>query len=275
MSIQKNLIVIHDLNSEQFSSSKKFLLENTDYQDIILKKFEGYKTINALNPSTDHLVCLHLDLNREVNIHHRISLLANENNICMLNPYDALSEIMDKKNLFISLMQANDIKVPKTIFIDQHRKFGTFEQLDRVIASLKYQPACIIIKPNAGTENYDIASFDLGNDNSQAILDHVNRIQSYDDVLVQQFIAFDMEYKILFLNNVIYSSERLNDRLIKLTLSIVHILKSKVNGSLDNRIFSLDLLIKNDLYYILEANTRPAGIFRQAKHSYDLNFALT
>lgn len=257
------LFLVHDLDEKDLASTIK--------QIKSLKIFKDTKTLNAkylkdniskLPPSQSLIFTVHLSLDHEINTHHSISQLAFEHNIHQLNPYNKIAKIFDDKYLFYALMKANDIEQPLTASIlkksgndkyltEEYSKFTGFNK--------------IMIKPRHGTEKID--SYALENlpnwTNAQEL---IKKITSYDDCLVQEFIDFKHEFKVLYFMGGFYTQAKSNNPNLKIFLDeFIELLKdfALTNKIIMPQVFSLDFLEKPDTKLVLlEANIRPAGIHR-------------
>ena len=115
-----------------------------------------------------------------------------------------------------------------------------------------------------GTESRDQLKLDINK--SQELKQYLNNVHKYDDLLVQELIPITNEKKILCYESNLYCEQKLRTEEIKLINnfnSAVNFYTQKNNIS-TIKIYSLDLInAKQDKLILLEANIRPAGIYKQ------------
>jgi len=257
------LYLVYDLDLKDLQKSIKYLKSLKIFKDVKAINFKTEKEkIYQIKPNNSIIFNVHLSLDQEINTHHSISQIAFENNLFQLNPYNKIAKIFDDKYLFYVLMKANDIKQPFTASIlqksdlnlvlkDEYQKFKSYSK--------------IMIKPRHGTEKIDSLSFDC-EENFINCADLIKKITRYDDCLIQEFIDFKKEFKVLCLMNNFYTIEKIdNPNLKKYIQEIIDILNDFAlnNKIIMPKIFSLDFFEKtNQELVLIEANIRPAGIFR-------------
>jgi hypothetical protein len=132
-----------------------------------------------------------------------------------------------------------------------------------------------ILKPCFGTESIDQYSFNLEDIilKTPGFLEKIALIHQYDSVLIQEKLNFKEEYKIIFLYDNVFSAKALSEKILALCSQLVAAFKdyASFKSEIIPDIFSIDLLelASGDLV-ILEANVRPAGIFKCVEYSYYL-----
>lgn len=235
------------------------------------------------------ILTLHLSLDNEIANHKAISEFAKANDIKELNPYSIAAENMDSKMNFYNLMQANDIKCPETFYISrEYRKDQNqsskltqnnerknkinCEELEKWLKT-NIKNGKIIIKPNHGTEGIDVKCFpkeSYQDDPSNEVNLHIKKILEYDDCLIQEYIEHDREHRVVIFENKILCREKLNQSLINFCLEIYEIINHNLKEDEQILTIAFDILeSKKQSYTALEANARPAAIFK-SKTVYQL-----
>jgi glutathione synthase/RimK-type ligase-like ATP-grasp enzyme len=257
------LYLVYDLDLKNLKQTLNQIKSYKIFKDI---KAINYRTekekLNTLDPSRSCIFSLHLSLDQEINTHHLISQTAFELDLFQINPYNKIAKIFDDKYLFYVLMKANDVKQPLTISVlqksdlsislkEEYPKFKNFKK--------------IMVKPRHGTEKIDSLSFPT-EENFTNASELIKKIIRYDDCLIQEFIEFKKEFKVLcFMGNFYTIDKQSNPYLKKYILEIVDILNDFAlsNKIIMPKVFSLDFFEKeNQELVLIEANIRPAGIFR-------------
>ena len=122
-----------------------------------------------------------------------------------------------------------------------------------------------MVKPRHGTEKIDSLNFETQENFSNA-QDLIKKIIRYDDCLIQEFVDFKKEFKVLcFMNNFYTIEKQSNPYLRKYIQEIIEILNDFAlnNKIIMPKVFSLDFFEKhNQELVLIEANIRPAGIHR-------------
>ena len=230
------------------------------------------------------ILSLHLSLDNEIKNHKLISDHASKLGLKQLNPYDSFAELFDNKFLFYNFMLAQGFKQAKTCYLEKnYSETEIYGALDGFAAS---GMGSFLVKPCSGTESIDQYSFKLKEFSLKldSILEKITMIQKYDSLLIQEKLEFKEEYKIVFLYDNVFSAKALSEKILALCSQLVAAFKDyacfKFGGTACKRansseilpdIFSIDLLelASGDLV-ILEANARPAGIFKCVEYSYYL-----
>lgn len=257
------LYLVYNLELKDLKQTINQIKSYKIFKDIKAINYHTEKEkLNTLDPSRSCIFSLHLSLDEEINTHHLISQTAFEQNIFQINPYNKIAKIFDDKYLFYVLMKANDIKQPLTISVlqksdittclkEEYPKFKNFKK--------------IMVKPRHGTEKIDSLSFETEESFTNAS-ELIKKIIRYDDCLIQEFIEFKKEFKVLCFMNNFYTIEKLsNPYLKKYIVEIIDILNDFAlsNKIIMPKVFSLDFFEKeNQELVLIEANIRPAGIFR-------------
>jgi hypothetical protein len=179
-------------------------------------------------------------------------------------------------------MLAQGFKQAKTYYLEQnYSETEIYNVLDGLAAK---GMDSFLIKPCSGTESIDQYSFKLKESSLKldSILEKITMIQKYDSLLIQEKLEFKEEYKIIFLYDNVFSAKALSEKILALCSQLLSAFKDYVcfksdgiackhvsSGDIMPDIFSIDLLelASGDLV-ILEANARPAGIFKYVKYSY-------
>jgi len=263
----KNLLIVCNLDPQQLQQSIEFLQcfyqRHISENDLSINTLEE-KDFLELKPSTDfkdyELLILHLRLDSEINSHRNISNHATRLNIKQLNPYNSLSELFDNKFKFYNFMLANGFKQAETQLI---KKTAAAEFINR--------HANFILKPCSGTESIDQQEYE--HSSMEQFYKHLQHIQSYDLAIIQEKINFINEYKIIFFKNYVMAAKELNQRILDYCKNFFQLIQNHTNLTQEFpvEIFSLDLLEteENDLIS-LEANARPAGIYKCSNFIYQL-----
>jgi hypothetical protein len=240
------------------------------------------------------ILSLHLSLDNEIKNHKLISDHAFKLGLKQLNPYNSFAELFDNKFLFYNFMLAEGFKQAKTYFLKKDESLSELSATLQALGSdLKSDYHTIlspsirfILKPCFGTESIDQYSFNLEDIilKTPGFLEKIALIHQYDSVLIQEKLNFKEEYKIIFLYDNVFSAKALSEKILALCSQLVAAfkdyasfkseetaLKHASSSEIMPDIFSIDLLelASGDLV-ILEANVRPAGIFKCVEYSYYL-----
>ncbi len=240
----KTLYIVHDLDAKELKNTLEFLKKKLFYQDINLIKLKELKELQ--NYEDLEILTLHLSLDKEIETHQKISNFAKEQGIAELNPYN---DYIDDKFSFYNLMLANDFEQPKTFLIEIQK---SLEGIKEEIKTKK-----LIIKPRHGTENLDVKAFSAYDTELE---NHIQKIHKYDDALVQDYQVFEKEIRIVVIDGKIFSKSSLNNELKALAKEVLEVINLKADQK--TRILALDILKTKNSYMVLEANQRPAGIFK-------------
>jgi hypothetical protein len=159
-------------------------------------------------------------------------------------------------------MKANDLKQPLTVSILQKTDIS-ISLKEEYLKFINIEK--IMVKPRHGTEKIDSQNFETQENFSNA-QELVKKIIRYDDCLIQEFVDFKKEFKVLcFMNNFYTIDKQSNPYLIKYIQEILEILSDFAlnNKIVMPKVFSLDFFEKhNQELVLIEANIRPAGIHR-------------
>jgi hypothetical protein len=106
--------------------------------------------------------------------------------------------------------------------------------------------------------------------NTPEVKQQINKIHKYDDCIIQERININKEFKVLFLQGKLHiskaQSEKASDPALLTELyEVIDLIDdyAKQNQIIMPEIFSLDVLETMDKgYIILEANIRPAALYR-------------
>ncbi|MDA0771828.1 MAG: hypothetical protein O3C63_02685 [Cyanobacteria bacterium] len=268
---QSTLYIIHELDAKQLEASITKLGQLCPYKNFVTVHFDKIETELAtlVDKANAAVLIMHLSLDNEINTHRKISNKILSYGIFQLNPYNKIAKIFDDKYLFYALMMANAVSQPKTWLLekskrsvrgdnnDLHRKY--IEYLNDLLDIHKYKR--YVIKPRCGTENIDCISVD--NLTCTESLEQIEKIQSYDDCILQEAIEFSSEFKVLYLHGKFYAKNQINKPLMAQLNDFLDLLDdyAKTNELIMPEIFSLDVLETMDKGYLfLEANIRPAAI---------------
>jgi hypothetical protein len=279
----RSVFIVCDLNPEYLSSTLDFLnslksLSKT-FSVVLLDEFLSWGRDCA---NSSEILSLHLSLDNEIKNHKLISDHASKLGLKQLNPYNSFAELFDNKFLFYNFMLAQGFKQAKTYYLEKnHSETEIYDVLDGLAAN---GMDSFLIKPSSGTESIDQYSFKLKEFSLKLdfILEKITMIQKYDSLLIQEKLEFKEEYKIIFLYDNVFSAKALSEKILALCSQLLSAFKDYVCFKSDGiarkhasssdimpDIFSIDLLelASGDLV-ILEANARPAGIFKCVKYSY-------
>jgi hypothetical protein len=265
------------LNS--FSSRKSL---SKTFSTVLLEEFLSWR-IDFTNPAVE-ILCLHLSLDNEIKNHKLISDHSFKLGLRQLNPYNSLAEIFDNKFLFYNFMLAEGFKQAKTCYLGKNCSEA---EIYSILESLNTSSIdSFLIKPCSGTESIDQYSFKLKEFplKLDSLLEKITMIQKYDSVLIQEKLEFKEEYKIVFLYDNVFSAKALSEKILAFCLQLLAAFKDyasfKSEGTACKHassseimpdIFSIDLLeLAGGDLVILEANARPAGIFKCVEYFYDL-----
>lgn len=303
--ISSSVFIVCDLDPEHLGLTVDFL-NSYSLKKSLHKIFSVLRLEDFLNWGRDcidlsevdknaevEILSLHLSLDNEIKNHKLISDHALKLGLKQLNPYNSFAELFDNKFLFYNFMLAEGFKQAKTYFITKEESLSELSAtLQTFVSDLKLDyptilisPMRFILKPCSGTESIDQYSFDLEDIilKTPEFLEKIALIHQYDSVLIQEKLEFQQEYKIVFLYDNVFSAKTLSEKILALCSQLLsafkdyarfkseetaHKLASSSNILPD--IFSIDLLeLANGDLVILEANARPAGIFKCVGYSYD------
>lgn len=245
------IYLFYELNRDELANTAAFLeMQLGDTVDFVhsLEALKG----NFKAKQADRFICLHLDLEHEIDTHIKLSEALYKANCNLLNPYTEVAKLADDKFAFYNFCVAQDYSQPKTFRLDDLSKIIK-EDLE------PFSSEDYILKPCHGTEKIDFDKFSI---------EHLEKILSYDSALLQKRIAFQNEYKILYLNKKFYSAVKLNDELLSFCRRFITDLEAYAKEAIE--LISMDILesSKDGELIILEINARPAGMYKQAQYIY-------
>ena len=257
------IVIIHDLErsllSNSISALKKIsLVENIS--TIHKNKFLEISDNSSFDEDTSILV-LHLDLRHEIKNHELISRHAQLLGLGQINQYNPITEIFDNKYKFYQFMIASGLEQLKTKkIISQTEALKIIHDFTSNSSSKNF-----ILKTTHGTESRD--QFHLSekkiNNNFQHIETELNsyltRVLNYDSIVIQEFLDNAETKKILiYMEQIITKNiNEEEENLIKEFISELQEIQHELP-----KIFSLDLLYSESKTIILEANSRPAAIYK-------------
>jgi len=266
----EDVLLVYDLDLSSLEQTLRFL-----------KSFFINKSFNPLKAETfldkgftekySAVLTLHLALDQEINTHRKISAQAELLGLKQLNPYFSLSEIFDNKMRFYEFMLAHGFKQAKTICIEEMMKIEIlYQELLSKELDLNKE---YLLKPCHGTESIGIKSLYF-NEESLKLginLESLTQILDTDLLLIQEKQNFIHEYKIVYFDNYLMSAKSLSSSIIgycKLFINSLRDFSSYLSEPM-NRLFSIDLLeLSENDFIILEANARPAGIYKFSEFVY-------
>ncbi|MCH2227715.1 MAG: hypothetical protein MK033_08070 [Candidatus Caenarcaniphilales bacterium] len=258
------ILIVHELEAKLLNKTVEALSHISLKQNIVTINLEDFlnSSENYFNTNTE-ILFLHFDLNNEISSHQLASKHARRLKLKEINPYNELSEIFDNKFLFYNFMLANGFKQAKSIKIDRTSNITQSINIIQNFAQ-KHNITKLLCKTVHGTESRDQLKLDINK--SQELKQYLNNVHKYDDLLVQELIPITNEKKILCYESNLYCEQKLRTEEIKLINnfnSAVNFYTQKNNIS-TIKIYSLDLInAKQDKLILLEANIRPAGIYKQ------------
>ncbi len=266
------LYIVHNLDAkelEQTTSRLKVLTEFKDVQTLESSKLDEL-TQKIKDKDSAIFLTMHLALDQEIASHQKISGTLLANSLFQLNPYNKIAKIFDDKYLFYALLTANDIKQPYTELIAQGQVINN-EYLEKIQRKLEeHCKKCqgYIIKPRNGTEKIDFMEFE--NLSADLVKERIKKIHKYDDCIVQERIAINQEFKVLYLEGKLHitqsqASKSTDKALFDELYQFVDLIEdhAKLNQIIMPEIFSMDILETMDRgYMILEANIRPGALYK-------------
>jgi hypothetical protein len=269
-----SVFIVCDLDPSYLSSTLEFL----NSLKSLSKTFSVVSIEDFLSWGLDfnlsaEVLCLHLSLDNEIKNHKLISDHAFKLGLKQLNPYNSLAELCDNKFLFYNFMLAQGFKQARTCYLEKNcSKTEIYSILDNLTAS---SMDSFLIKPCSGTESIDQYAFKLKGFSLKldSIIEKITMIQRYDSLIIQEKLEFKEEYKIVFLYDSIFSAKALSEKILAFCLQLLAAFKdyARLKSEFMSDVFSIDLLeLASEDLVILEANARPAGIFKCVKHSYYL-----
>ncbi len=244
------LYVIHELPSDQLQATVDFLAKELATNVSLLRLDQ----ISSL-PSEATTLILHLALDHEIEMHKFISAQLDNIGADQLNAYNLLAEIADDKHKFYEYMRAAEIPQVATVKLSR----GSYD--DNEINNLIFEFASnhsdtgIVMKPVHGTEQIDffmMSEPDLLDIASQ----HAQKVLSYDDLLLQQYISSVAEYRVLYLMGKFYSKSEISSAYKAQLQTMIEALP------LAPKVLAFDILDQSGLLIPLEINIRPAGMFK-------------
>ncbi|MCE2929482.1 MAG: hypothetical protein LW817_07630 [Candidatus Caenarcaniphilales bacterium] len=255
---ETTLYLVHELAEEKLASSADELKTKLGLKAVKTCLLKNLDELLQIDKSQLMIYSTHLSLDKEIVTHQEISSWALKNNIFQLNPYNKIAKIFDDKYLFYVLMVANDILQPYTISLFKKGAYIDGYELDKL-----YQFPELIIKPRHGTENIDTKKIKL----SEFDIEHelISKIRRYDDCLVQEAIDIAKEHKLIYLNGKCFSMLEPSQGLKDIVMEFVDLIDqyASKNEIIMPGIFTMDILeATNNKFYFLEANIRPAAIYR-------------
>lgn len=251
------LFLVHGLDAKILDKTKKALKEKTEFKDVICVDFNNISKLLDYDPKSIYIYVVHLPLDEEINIHKEVSKWAFDHDIYQVNPYNKIAKIFDDKFLFYALMTANEIRQPFTLALHRNNKVLTEDEISKL---MRYER--IVVKPRHGTEKIDFA---ILNSKGLDVNDPaIQKILKYDDCLIQEYIEDPKETKALYLFGDIYIMDDWGAEQKNFTAEIVDVIDNfaSSNQLIMPEIFSIDLMYSKNEILVLEANIRPAAIFK-------------
>ncbi len=241
------MYLIHELAAEQLHDTVKWLYG----QSITLVHVDDIASI----PAAATTLILHLALDHEIDKHKSISAALERQGAKQLNPHDLIAQIADDKYLFYNYMQSAEIPQPATEMVTR----GSYsdDELNNIIFAFatKHSASGVVLKPVHGTEKID---FFMMPDTEllDLAVQHAQKLLSYDDLLLQNYIVTEHEYRVLYFADEYYSPTNLDSSLLPQLESFVKALPSKPH------VIAFDILDQDGVLIPLEMNIRPAAIHR-------------
>ena len=282
-----SVFIVCDLDPEDLSSTLEFL-NSFSSEKSLSKTFTTVLIDEFLSWGRDctnlsEILSLHLSLDNEIKNHKLISDHASKLGLKQLNPYNSFAELFDNKFSFYNFMLAQGFKQAETYFIKKDESLSELSATLHALGSdlkLDYRTILspsirFILKPCFGTESIDQYSFNLEDIilKTPGFLEKIALIHQYDSVLIQEKLNFKEEYKIIFLYDNVFSAKALSEKILALCLQLLSAFKDYAcfKSEFMPDIFSIDLLeLAGGDLVILEANARPAGIFKCVEYFYYL-----
>ncbi len=244
------LYIIHELAADQLVATSEFLATELS-KEIVLCSIDQLSTV----PNEAMTLILHLKLDHEIETHKSISAQLDKLAANQLNPYDLLAEIADDKYKFYEYMRAAE--TPQVATVKLSRGSYSDDEINNLIFEFasNHSDTGIVMKPVHGTEQIDffmMSEPDLLDIASQ----HAQKVLSYDDLLLQQYIHSVAEYRILYLMGKFYSKSQ-----------IPAAYKSQLQNMIEAlpvtpKVLAFDILDQSGVLLPLEINIRPAGMHR-------------
>ena len=120
----------------------------------------------------------------------------------------------------------------------------------------------IVVKPRHGTEKIDLETIE----SIRFDLDHpaIKKIRKYDSCLVQEYIEPDLEFKVLYFSGEFHFPKAIKEDIKDLLDDFLEVIESfgAKNEIIVPQIFTLDIIKSQGKYIILEANIRPAAVYK-------------
>lgn len=264
------ITIVYELNRSALDRTINFLEEKLATKITTIHLGE-LNSIADMDPERE-ILSLHLDLVSEIASHKMISSFANRYKLKQLNPYSKATELVDNKFAFFNLMLANNIRQAETVLLNRDTKAKLSELLTLIQGCCECEK--IIVKPCHGTEKIDVAIFNksafFNEEHLQhQISKHINQILSYDDCIVQQYFESSSEIRVLYLKGCLHSSQKIDQELKELVEEAVEVINYGLDSANQLEAIAFDILetsccasAKNERYLILEANSRPAAMFK-------------
>ena len=233
------LQIIHELDSKELQKTLRFFKDNY-YDEISLCHIDQIS--KELSVDSEILI-LHLSLDEEINTHKIISESLNRIGIKQLNPF---KEIMDDKYLFYNHMLANEIPQAQSLLVSEG------EKADQMIEVVSLNTDKVVVKPRHGTENIDVKVCR----NIKEALAQIEIIHQYDDALIQELVSGE-EKRLLYFKGDIHPKSTSDET--HAVFDAMEVLNHEGNKT---EIVSFDFINSNGILVPIEANARPAGIFK-------------
>lgn len=254
--VKSTLYLVHSLEADKLKASAKALKKITNFKAIKTCHIDNLEDLLNEDKNSIMIYTTHLALDKEIELHKQISNWAFEHNIFQLNPYNKIAKIFDDKYLFYVLMLANEIKQAFTVSLMKRDSVMLGDEREKLDSF-----ANLVLKPRHGTEKIDFAIIE----SRKFELDHpsIKKIKRYDDCLVQEYIDFDKEFKVLYCSGKFYYPKGIKEDLEALLSDFVDVIENFGNRNeiIVPQIFTIDILKSKDQYIILEANIRPAAVY--------------
>lgn len=258
----RQIIIIHDLDACLLGKSIEALRQITctdRVSTLHLDKFLKTSDSLSINSATKILV-LHLDLRDEIKNHELISRHASLLGLDLINPYNQVTEIFDNKYKFYQFMIASGLEQLKT------KEIANSAEALKIIQEFTSNSILgnFILKATHGTESRDqfyLSANQLNNFQhiEKELNSYLKRVLSYDSIILQEFLENAETRKILIYQEQILS-KNIKEKDKKLIQEFISELK-EIYIELPE-IFSLDFLCSESKTIILEANSRPAAIYK-------------
>lgn len=248
------LYIIHELAAEQLEATAQFLSRELS----VVVGLCHCDNIASLAKDSMTLI-LHLKLDHEIEMHKAISSQLDKLELQQLNPYDLLAEIADDKYRYYEYMRAAE--TPQAASIKLSRGSYSDDEINNLIFEFaaNHSDTGIVMKPVHGTEKIDFFMM-LEMDLLNLACQHAQKVLSYDDLLLQQYISSDAEYRALYLMGKFYFRSEFPANYQSQLQAMLEALP------LAPKVIAFDILDQGGVLIPLEVNIRPAGMHRCVYH---------